>query len=178
MNNDIFYFFYSLAHQSALMNNVIVFFAVYFPYIVIALAVIFLLFHHDVLTSNNPIVRLKKKWEEILAAFFAGGLAWLLAFMFKLFFHTPRPFDVLSGVTALFSPADYSFPSGHATFFFALAGALFFSHKKAGYVFFAFAILISIARVAAGVHFPIDILGGFFLGFSISFIIKSLSKKQ
>jgi membrane-associated phospholipid phosphatase len=160
MNNQIFYFFYSLAHKSAWLDNAITFFAIYFSYIVILFAAIFLLFYH------------RKSLKESLAVFYSGIFAWTLASIFKLFFHTQRPFDALYAINPLFSPTDYSFPSGHATFFFALASTLFFSHKKTGVLFFAFAILISMARVMAGVHFPIDILGGVLLGFAISFIIK------
>jgi len=35
-----------------------------------------------------------------------------------------------------------------------------------------FAFLIGIARIIAGVHFPIDILGGFILGAGIAYLIK------
>jgi membrane-associated phospholipid phosphatase len=62
----------------------------------------------------------------------------------------------------------------------ALAFALYFNHKKvglpaqAGYWFIFFALLIGVARIMAGVHFPIDILGGFVLGFLIAFLLKKV----
>ena len=81
---------------------------------------------------------------------------------------------MFSNIVPLFSESGYAFPSGHATFFMALAFALFFNHKKAGYVFILFALLIGIARIIAGVHFPVDILGGFILGFFIAFFVKNV----
>ena len=177
MDNDIFLLLHSLVNRSATFDILVIFFATFFQYIVITLAALFLLVHHEVIFASSPFKEFKQKWKEILIIFFSGILAWLLAFIFKLFFQIPRPIGALLEVNPLFYPMDYSFPSGHATFFFALAFSMFFSHKKVGVLFLFFALAISVSRIIAGVHFPIDILGGLFLGFTISFIIYYLSKK-
>ena len=177
LNNQIFFIFYNLAHQSILIDKLIVFFAKTFPYVVIVLAGIFLLFHHDVLPSQNPLKIFAKKWKEIILVFFSGILAWCLAQVLKLLIHTKRPFLALPNVHNIMAESGYSFPSGHATFFMALAFALFFSHKKAGYWFMFFALLIGLARITAGVHFPIDILGGFILGAGTAYLVRFLYKK-
>ena len=65
LNDTIFFFLYSFAHQSVLMDNLIIFIADIFPYIVIVLAILFLFFHHDVLPSRDPIKEFLKKWKEI-----------------------------------------------------------------------------------------------------------------
>ncbi len=65
-----------------------------------------------------------------------------------------------------------SFPSGHATLFSALAVAIYVVHKKVGYVFMFFALIIGLSRIVAGVHFPVDILAGFAIGTAISFTIN------
>jgi undecaprenyl-diphosphatase len=162
MNDNIFFFFYNLAHHSQIFDKVVIFFALYFPYVVVVLAGLFLLFLH------------KKK--EILLVFFSGVLAYTLAYVLKYLFHTLRPFDAFTQVHSLIVETGHSFPSGHATFFMALAFAIFFYHKKAGYVFMFFALLIGLARITAGVHFPIDILGGFFLGATISYLVAFFVK--
>jgi undecaprenyl-diphosphatase len=174
MNNQIFFFFYNLAHQSPIFDNVVVFFAVYFPYIVIILAGLFLLFHHDVLKAENPYRVFLEKKKEIIPVFLAGVVAWILAQVLKILIHMPRPPDAFSQVRSLFTETGYGFPSGHATFYGALAVALFLSHKKAGYVFMLFAFIISLARIVAGVHFPLDILGGFVLGSLVAYFVKNV----
>jgi undecaprenyl-diphosphatase len=176
MNNQIFFFFYNLAHQSQIFDKIIIFFAVYFPYVVIILAGLFLLFHHEVFKAEEPLRVFLEKKREILMVFFSGCLAWVLAYVLKILIHTPRPFDVFSQVHSLISETGYTFPSGHATFFMALAMSIFFLHKKAGYFFMLFALLIGLARIIAGVHFPIDILGGFVLGGIISYLVAFLGK--
>lgn len=90
----------------------------------------------------------------------------------------PRP-DLTQ---ALFMPNDpYSFPSGHATFMFALAYAMYTFDKRAGIVLFAFAILTGVARVLAGVHFWYDIIGGACVGVFVAcisvFFINYFSRK-
>lgn len=174
MNNQIFFFFYNLAHQSEFIDKVIIFFAETFPYIVIFLAFLFLIFHHEVLFAKNPLKAFVQKWKEICLVFFSGILAWFFDYLLKLLFHTARPFDIFPQVTSLFHETDYAFPSGHATFFMAIAIALFLNHKKVGYMFIFFALIIGIARIIAGVHFPIDILGGFILGSAIAFFLKNV----
>jgi membrane-associated phospholipid phosphatase len=177
MNDNIFFFFYNLSHQSEFFDKLIFFIADTLPYLVVLIAVIFLLFHHEVLPSKNPFKIFKQKWKEIVLVFFSGIFAWCVAQVLKILFHTSRPFTEFLQVNPLFLENDYAFPSGHATFYMALAFALFFSHKKVGYVFMFIALLIGIARIIAGVHFPIDILGGFILGTGIAYLVRFLYGK-
>jgi undecaprenyl-diphosphatase len=65
-----------------------------------------------------------------------------------------------------------SFPSGHALFYFALAFVIYTKSKKWGMWFFLGAFLMGLGRVASGVHFPIDILGGAVLGILTAYILS------
>ncbi len=172
MNESIFLFFYSWAHRTPWLDSVMVFLADDFPYIVIIAAGIFLLFHHEILKADNPLEILRQKYKEIALVFFAGALAWTVAHIVKFFLHMPRPVDSLEEITSLFEKTGYGFPSGHAAFFAALAFSIFFSHKKAGFVFMGLALLIGMARIAAGVHFPLDIVGGFGLGAGVAYLVQ------
>ncbi len=172
--NTGFNFFYGLAHRSDGLDRVIVFFADTFPYIVIALAFGFLLYHKEVFAKEQPLRAYAQKWWEILTVFICSGIAWVIARLLKIVINTERPFDSMPGVEALLADASASFPSGHATFFAALAMFIFFYHPRVGGFFMACAVIIGVARVAAGVHFPMDILGGFALGALIAYFCKKL----
>lgn len=69
-----------------------------------------------------------------------------------------------------FSPeaAAASFPSGHATTAFAAATVMAIFVPRWQLVFFLLALAIGVARVATGVHFPSDVLGGMVLGVALA----------
>ena len=163
MNETIFYFFYNLSHQSDFFDKVVIFFADIFPYIAVMLALLFLFFYHRTL-------------KEFFIVFFSSFLAYGISVVLKIIFHTSRPFLSLPELQALFPETGFAFPSSHAAFFMAMAFSLFFLHKKAGYIFGFFALLIGITRIIAGVHFPIDILGGFVLGTLVAYVVAYFSK--
>ncbi len=170
MNNSIFFFFYSLAHQSKIFDSLIIFLAVYFIYIAIISAGIFLLFNYKVLPSRNPIKEFRNGWKDFVPASLSVIVAWFFnKFIAKIIFHVLRPFVVFSQVRPLFPETGFAFPSGHSAVASALAFALFYTNKKIGYVFMFFALLIGVSRVVSGVHFPADILAGFIEGFIIAY---------
>jgi len=175
MNNQIFFFLYSFAHRFEILDKIIIFFAVYFPGVVIIAAGLFLLFHHEIFKAESPFQLFLLKKKEILLVFFSGALTWALAIFLQLLFRIPRPALGLSNVYPLFTETAFSFPSGHTMFFSALAFELFLINKRTGYLFILFALIIGLARIAAGVHYPIDVLAGFILGFVVAYIVKKLS---
>jgi membrane-associated phospholipid phosphatase len=71
------------------------------------------------------------------------------------------PIGLASDVMANWS----SFPSDHATLFFALAAGLFFVSRGLGVVAAAYVTLvIALPRIYVGWHYPSDILGGAIIG--------------
>jgi undecaprenyl-diphosphatase len=73
----------------------------------------------------------------------------------------------LSGADALIPhPTDNSFPSGHALFSAAMLVGIW-KYFRNGWIIsitVLFALISTTARVIGGVHYPGDILGGFFFG--------------
>ncbi|MFZ2205152.1 MAG: phosphatase PAP2 family protein, partial [Minisyncoccia bacterium] len=172
MNNQIFSFFFNLAHKSPNFDWLVVFFADVFPYIVIMLTGLFLVINYKILPSKNPFKEFINKWKIFGLVFFSVFLSLIADQILKVLIHTPRPFLSLPKVHSLFIETGFAFPSGHATIFSALAFSIFFLNKKVGYFFMFFALLIGLARIIAGVHFPVDILGGFILGGGVAYLVK------
>jgi undecaprenyl-diphosphatase len=94
----------------------------------------------------------------------------------KDYIERPRPF--IPGFDPLMSAdTNYSFPSGHSTL--VIAGSitpliLFKGNKYTKILLIVLVIdagLVSFSRIYVGVHYPFDVLGGFFLGSGISLFI-------
>ena len=75
-----------------------------------------------------------------------------------LYFHA-RPF-IVTGIAPLFAhAADNSFPSDHTLLTAAIASGLWGISKRISLVAWLIAVLVGVARVIAGIHWPIDIIG-------------------
>jgi undecaprenyl-diphosphatase len=53
----------------------------------------------------------------------------------------------------------------------ALAVSFFCFDKRIGATLFVGALIVSVARVAAGIHWPLDILAGAVIGAVVAFVI-------
>lgn len=172
MNDLIFSFLHNLANKSSSFDVMVIFFAEYLPYMIIIFTIIFLFFHYEIFQKRYPLKAYIRKIKEIILVFFSGIFAWFLANLIKIIIKVPRPFLSLDDVFPLLDKTDFSFPSGHATFYMALAFSFYFIHKKISYFLFFCALVIGIFRIIAGVHYPLDILAGYFLGILISYLLN------
>ena len=73
--------------------------------------------------------------------------------------------------------SDYSFPSGHATFAWALALVLASKQPRLKYAYFLLAALISLSRIYLGKHYPADIVAGSAIGLGIGYFSLWVEKK-
>jgi undecaprenyl-diphosphatase len=100
------------------------------------------------------------------AAGLSAGVALAIAHVLATVVDRPRPFVADPGSVHLFvrHAADPGFPSDHATAAFAIATALMLRNRVWGAVVLVFAAILSVGRVAMGIHYPSDVLAGAALG--------------
>ena len=85
-------------------------------------------------------------------------LSWLIG---KIYPHD-RPFVSGIGYNFLHHKENYSFPSNHGTIIFTFAlGFLFWHRLRSGIALLAIGMAIAWSRVYLGVHWPLDMVGGF-----------------
>ncbi len=117
----------------------------------------------------------KIKKEQVVHALLASFIAFTIAEILKRVFNTPRPYDVNHLATEVVAlPSDPGFPSVHATVVFALSITIWLHDHKVGLIFIILAILVGWARVAANVHYPIDIMGGAIIGSIVALLIEKI----
>ncbi len=137
------------------------------------------LFGYGIVCAIVYVLLQEKDWQKRYRNFFFLVLSALLALgiitqIIQFFFYYPRPFVIMNFVPLSAHAQEASFPSSHATFYFALAFAMYYMDRKRGKYFIAAAALLGIARVFIGVHWPLDILGGALVGWVSVFVIKKL----
>jgi len=159
---NFFYFFNNLAGRSRFFDALVVFLAGYFQYLLIAIFLLLLFF-----SKYAKREKLRIFWITVVSTIVARfGVTELIRF----FYHRLRPF-VTYQAHQLLSGNEWSFPSGHSAFFFAMATAIYLYNKKWGIGFFLVAILMNISRVIAGVHYPSDIIGGAIIGIIVAYVV-------
>jgi len=172
MNNidiSIFLWLNAYAGVSPVLDGIIVFLAESLWYLVTAAAAVILLVSFLPRWSY-----LKKRHLELLGiTFFSAIMArFVITEFIRLIIPRPRPFEILEFITPLIlHDPGASFPSGHASFVFAIAAAVFFYYPRLGVLFFFAAFFTGLGRVIAGVHWPSDILAGAMVGIATSWFM-------
>ncbi len=102
-------------------------------------------------------------WSATLSMVVAG----LLVQIPKFIFGRPRPYLNLPDEFAWFHPEWNSFPSGHATHWFALVGALAIFSPRLVFLTVPLAATAAIARFIVNAHYPTDLLAGMLFGLTV-----------
>ncbi|HEX5502950.1 MAG TPA: phosphatase PAP2 family protein [Thermomicrobiales bacterium] len=114
-------------------------------------------------TGARPLERARRQ-RAVIYAIVAAVLGLVAEKIIGDLYYRPRPF-VAHHVTQLVAHArDSSMPSSHAIFGFAVAVALVLVSRRLGLLALALAVLMSLARVYVGVHYPGDVTVGALIG--------------
>lgn len=163
MNESLFRSLNSLAGQNDFFDKIIWFCA---DFLVL---IIFFVLAYFVAVSKNK----KKAITNSVIILFTALLACAFADVVKYIFPSPRPFVVLDSINLLFEHGGYdSFPSEHTTFMVAFAVISMFYVRSFGILMLTLAFVVGMARVISGVHWPIDIVGGFLFGGSFALLVQ------
>lgn len=169
LDTSLLHFLNDFAGRYPLFDAFIIFFASYAQYFLIAAFCLFLYF------SVYPRGQKFSLFGVTVISVIVARLG--VTELIRFFYHRPRPF-LTNHLYQLISENEWSFPSGHAAFFFAMATAVYCYNKKWGAGFFAAALLITISRVIAGVHYPSDIFGGMIIGVVVAYAVFYFAEKR
>lgn len=157
MNEQLLDGINSIAGEFGLLDSAIRFFAVDGLYVLGAIALLFGLlelrssFAHGMQVGTAMVI--------------AAALAGVVLLVSGSLISETRPFVHDQDTVRLISHgADNSFPSDHALAAAAIAGVASLAWRRWSVVFLGLAFLVGFARVAAGVHYPGDVLASWLIG--------------
>ncbi|MGH7651467.1 MAG: undecaprenyl-diphosphatase [Gemmatimonadaceae bacterium] len=153
-----------LAGKSKLLDNLMIDVAKYSPY-VYALALV------SLWVSWKP-----KNQRAAFLAGVSGVLALGLGQILGHAFPRDRPYLAHRVSLLITHSPDTSFPSDHTTLAFAIAIMVWHFNRRAGVTLFIFGVLVTVARVFVGAHYPGDVIGGAVLGGVTSVILLRLAE--
>ena len=167
LDENLFNFIHQLVGKSRLLDLIAIFFADYSGYILILIALVIIFSAKKLKDSIYNLAYIS------LALLLSTGI---ITQTIRFFFFSNRPFVDLNFVPLITkSASEASLPSGHASFFFALAFAIYYlGERRWSVIFLATSLIMGIARVYVGVHWPLDIVSGIIVAFISAYTVKLL----
>lgn len=168
-NISLFFLVQSLVGRSPILDNLMKIGAEPLIYIMIILTL---------------LLGIKGKIEDkkaFLIIILTLPIAFLLIRIIHIFIFEPRPFVTFNFIPLVNETANVCFPSRHTTISAVIAFAFTYFKSKWSLVFLILMLWIGASRVYVGVHYPLDILGGFIVGIIsllIALQIKQFLKKS
>lgn len=92
-----------------------------------------------------------------------------------IIYFRPRPFATEEVKLLFYRPSVSSFPSVPTTMAFCFAAGVFVANRKIGKFMCVLGSLYGLARVYAGVHYPLDVIGGAAIGIGAVYMIQRLA---
>jgi undecaprenyl-diphosphatase len=125
------------------------------------------------LVGDSKATRMRNQ-ISVIVALAAMGLASWAVFISNALYFRDRPFADHEVSLLFYQPTDSSFPSNPAAAMFAIAAAVWIFNRRIGLALFLGAGLYGLARVHAGVHYPLDIVAAALIGVVAAYLAFKL----
>ncbi len=104
-----------------------------------------------------------RRKEFLSLSIFVLPSSYILSRIVSLFYYDPRPFISEHIIPLIHHVADNGFPSDHALLTGTLAAIVTVFDKRIGVILWVLAIFVGGARVLAGIHHTVDIVGSYLI---------------
>lgn len=166
MDLSVYHSLNDFAYEHAFVGDLAKFFAQYAIFVLVAAVAL--------LWLAGPARVCRKQRDAAFCAGVATILALLGVQVINHLYDRTRPFVYHAHHLLIAHGKDASFPSDHTSGAFAIAFTfLLFGCRRFGWTAFVWGVLIAVARVMVGVHYPTDVLGGVGVGAIAALIVWS-----
>ena len=101
------------------------------------------------------------------------GIAVLISETISMIYVRQRPFVAIPGVKLLVPHgADGGMPSHHVVLMTTLIAVVYIYQKRMAFFLTVLMVISGIARIAAGIHYPTDVLVAVVLGVGIAYLYR------
>lgn len=167
LNTDLFFLVFNLKGQNPILDQLMIFATEYLIYLTFLLVLI--------LALKGGI----KEKKSFLIIILSLPIAVLIIKLIHIFVFEPRPFVTYNLIPLVSETLNASFPSRHATISAVLAFAFTYFKSKWAPLLLLIMVWISISRVYVGVHYPLDLIGGWataIISIALALQIKKILK--
>lgn len=147
-NTNLFFLIFNLSNQNPILDQLMIFGTN---------ELIYITFIFVLLLAIKGSIKEKKSFLLIILGL---PIAVLMIKGIHLFVFEPRPFVTYNFIPLVSETLNASFPSRHATISAILAFAFTYFKSKWALPLLFVMFWISISRVYVGVHYPLDLIGG------------------
>jgi membrane-associated phospholipid phosphatase len=139
----------------------------------VSIGLLLILLFASIRSKSKPLWMV---FYKMLAVFI---IAAIISFTIKSIFERERPFITYQDIVKLSESGNSSFPSGHTLEAFAMvvAFSILVPKRKLFIPLFIWASVVAYSRMALGVHYPSDVLGGMVIGSFIGWVVPWLIDK-
>ncbi|RLC92023.1 MAG: hypothetical protein DRI39_09015 [Chloroflexi bacterium] len=174
LDETVLSWFTAMVGKWSVLDRILILFANdYFPVVAISLVLLYLWF-----MGKNPVERENNQRALINAAVSIGSACGFVLAFSHLNWHG-HPFEeapeLIDNVNRIFYPIhDPAFPSNTSAVTFAAAASVWQRNRQVGLLILVPAILMPVAKLAAAVYYPSDVLAGALLGIATAYFISNL----
>lgn len=113
----------------------------------------------------------------VIVGLFSGSISLLIATVANRLIQNPRPFVADNFIPLVAHAPDNGFPSDHSLLVGFIASLIFVFDRRVGALLWIVAVAVGTARVLAGVHHPVDVIGSFLIAAaSVTVVTKMVAR--